>query len=212
MSTNLRKQVGLVILGSFILAFGVYHITFANNIADGGFIGIAYWVEHTFGISPSVTTMMLDFPVFLIVLRAFGLRTISLSVIGSVSFSVFYWLMETYSPFILDFSDALIFASLLGGAISGIGLGIILRFGGATGGDDLVSILISKKGKCSVGTVYFVFDAAIIALCSSYLTIEQVFYTLIMIGVCAWVTDLVYEFEPTITVPAVQKSPARSAA
>ena len=53
--------------------------------------------------------------------------------------------MENYSPFTVDLSNNLFIAAVVGGALAGIGLGFILRFGGATGGDDILTIVLSKN-------------------------------------------------------------------
>ncbi|MGL4819174.1 MAG: YitT family protein [Bacilli bacterium] len=197
MSKTTWKQVAIILIGSFILAGGVYHISFGNNLADGGFLGIAFWVQNKFGISPAVTTMLLDIPIFIISLRLLGFQFITMSVLGAGSFSLFYALFERFSPFVFDLSDSLLFASVLGGVCTGVGLGLILRAGGATGGDDILTLGLSKYSKMSVGTIYFIFDAAVILLCSVYLSVDQIFYTLVMITVSAKVTDLVYEWTPS---------------
>ncbi len=67
------------------------------------------------------------------------------SFLGSISFGVFYSFMENYSPFTVDLSNNLFIAAVVGGALAGIGLGFILRFGGATGGDDILTIVLSKR-------------------------------------------------------------------
>ena len=59
--------------------------------------------------------------------------------------------MENYSPFTVDLSNNLFIAAVVGGALAGIGLGFILRFGGATGGDDILTIVLSKKHVLQLG-------------------------------------------------------------
>lgn len=107
------------------------------------------------------------------------------SFLGSISFGVFYSLMENYSPFTIDLSNNLFIAAVVGGALAGIGLGFILRFGGATGGDDILTIVLSKKTRFTIGQIFFVFDAIVLALSLYYLNWTEIAFTILSIAVQA---------------------------
>ena len=192
---RIRWQEFLMILfGSFVLAAAFYHIHVQNNLAEGGFIGIALLVQALFHISPSITTLLLDIPLILLGSKILGRQLAFKTIIGATSFSVFYSLMERYSPFQINLSQHLFFAALLGGVLVGFGLGLILRYGGATGGDDILSILISKVSHLSVGKVYFIFDVFVLILSLIYLSWDQVAYTGFSVLVCAYMTDWVMTY------------------
>ena len=113
------------------------------------------------------------------------------SFLGSISFGVFYSLMENYSPFTVDLSNNLFIAAVVGGALAGIGLGFILRFGGATGGDDILTIVLSKT-RFTIGQIFFVFDAIVLALSLYYLNWTEIAFTILSIAVQAKTLDLIY--------------------
>ncbi|MFX3623056.1 MAG: YitT family protein [Ectobacillus sp.] len=181
----------MILFGSFVLAAAFYHIHVQNNLAEGGFIGIALLVKQFFHVSPAITTLLLDIPLILLGSKLLGKRLAIKTIIGATSFSFFYMVMERYSPFVLNLSQHLFIAAILGGIFVGFGLGLILRYGGATGGDDILSILLSKASRLSVGKVYFIFDALVLILSLIYLNWTEVIYTILSVAVCAYMTDMV---------------------
>ena len=191
-SRQIIKEIFMVLLGSFILATTLYHIHFQNHLTEGGFVGIALFLQNFFDISPSISTVLMDIPVILLCATLLGRKMVIYSFIGSISFGIFYSVMESYSPFVIDLSNYLFVAAVLGGALAGIGLGFILRFGGATGGDDILTIVLSKKTRFTVGQMFFVFDAVVIALSLYYLTWTEIAFTILSIAVQAKVLDMIY--------------------
>ncbi|MFD0770602.1 YitT family protein [Bacillus sp. CGMCC 1.60114] len=191
-SRQIIKEIFMVLLGSFILAIALYHIQFQNHLTEGGFVGIALFLQNFFDISPSISTVLMDIPVILLCATFLGRKMVGYSFVGSISFGVFYSLMENYSPFTVDLSNHLFVAAVIGGALAGIGLGFILRFGGATGGDDILTIVLSKKTRFTVGQIFFIFDALVIALSLYYLTWTEIAFTILSLAVQAKVLDLIY--------------------
>lgn len=182
----------MVLIGSFILSAALYHIHFQNHLTEGGFVGIALFIQNFFDISPSISTVLMDIPVILLCATFLGKKMVGYSFIGSFSFGIFYSLMEHYSPFTVDLSNHLFVAAVVGGALAGIGLGFILRFGGATGGDDILTIVLSRKTRFTVGQMFFVFDAIVISLSLYYLSWTEIAFTILSIAVQAKTLDLIY--------------------
>ncbi|HWO95794.1 MAG TPA: YitT family protein [Bacillus sp. (in: firmicutes)] len=188
-------EAGIIIFGSFILAAAFYHIHVQNNLAEGGFIGIALLVKQLFNISPSITTLLLDIPLILLGSQLLGKRLAIKTIIGATSFSCFYALMERYSPLEINLSQHLFIAAVTGGILVGFGLGLILRHGGATGGDDILSLIVSKLSRLSVGKVYFLFDGIVLAVSLIYLNWHEVAYTILSVAICAYMTDWVMAYQ-----------------
>ncbi|MEN1939174.1 YitT family protein [Paenibacillus sp. 102] len=191
-SRQIIKEIFMVLIGSFILSAALYHIHFQNHLTEGGFVGIALFIQHFFDISPSISTVLMDIPVILLCATFLGKKMVGYSFMGSISFGVFYSFMENYSPFAVDLSNHLWIAAVVGGALAGIGLGFILRFGGATGGDDILTIILSKKTRFTIGQIFFVFDAIVLALSLYYLTWTEIAFTILSIAVQAKTLDLIY--------------------
>lgn len=134
----------------------------------------------------------MDIPIILLCASFLGRKMVGYSFLGSISFGVFYSLMENYSPFTVDLSNNLFIAAVVGGALAGIGLGFILRFGGATGGDDILTIVLSKRTRFTIGQIFFVFDAIVLALSLYYLNWTEIAFTILSIAVQAKTLDLIY--------------------
>ncbi|MDM5156805.1 YitT family protein [Bacillus sp. DX1.1] len=207
-SRQFIKEIFMVLIGSFILSATLYHIHFQNHLTEGGFVGIALFIQNFFDISPSISTVLMDIPVILLCATFLGKKMVGYSFMGSISFGVFYSLMENYSPFTVDLSNNLFVAAVVGGALAGIGLGFILRFGGATGGDDILTIVLSNKTRFTVGQIFFVFDALVIALSLYYLTWTEIAFTILSIAVQAKALDLIYyprAEKKTVSIPMSKK-------
>ena len=191
-SRQIIKEIFMVLIGSFILAAALYHIHFQNHLTEGGFVGIALFIQNFYDISPSISTVLMDIPIILLCASFLGRKMVGYSFLGSISFGVFYSFMENYSPFTVDLSNNLFIAAVVGGALAGIGLGFILRFGGATGGDDILTIVLSKKTRFTIGQIFFVFDAIVLALSLYYLNWTEIAFTILSIAVQAKTLDLIY--------------------
>lgn len=192
MKTFKCQEIGVILLGSFILAASIFYIQAQNNLAEGGFLGIALILKNLFHISPSITTLVLDIPIIIFSWKILGSKMVVNTLIGSISFSIFYTLLENHSVITIDLSDFMLLAAVLGGVLVGVGLGIILKFGGATGGDDILSILLSKYTGFTVGQVFLVLDLIVLALSLFYLSWMQVGYTVLSLVICSRVMDMVY--------------------
>ncbi|MBO9128482.1 YitT family protein [Bacillus sp. 165] len=193
------QDIMMIMFGSFILSGAFYHIHVQNHLAEGGFIGIALLIKQLFNISPSITTILLDIPLIFLGSKLLGKQLAIKTIIGAASFSLFYSLMEHYSPFVINFSQNLLAAAVIGGIMVGFGIGLILRHGGATGGDDILSIMLSKFSKWSIGKIYFLFDALVLILSLIYMSWDQVAYTIISVAVCGYITNAVYYYKQSET-------------
>ncbi|MGM9988240.1 MAG: YitT family protein [Bacillaceae bacterium] len=186
------KTFLMINIGSFILAASYYHIHTYNELTEGGFLGITLILKHLFDISPAITNLLLDIPMIIVGIFLLG-RMQALNIfIGASAYSVYYWLVENYSPFTIDLHDHMIFAAILGGVLVGGGLGIILKFGGGTGGDDILAIVLAKVTSLSIGTVFFILDCVVLVMSLVYLDIIQVAYALLTVAVSGKVLDMIY--------------------
>ncbi|WP_051058746.1 YitT family protein [Paenibacillus shenyangensis] len=175
------KQILAILLGTFILAFAYYHINFYNNLSEGGFVGLALLGKYLFGWSPAWSTFVLDIPVILLAWWLKGHRFMVYTLIGAASFSIFYSGFEQLSPFVVDLHGNLLIAAALSGLLTGLGAGIVLRYGGATGGDDVLSRLISEWKGWKIGNVFFIGDVIVLGLCLFFLPFKETMYTMLAV-------------------------------
>ncbi|MFL8936997.1 YitT family protein [Rossellomorea oryzaecorticis] len=187
------KNVFFILLGAAIFAFGLVHFNMQNELAEGGFTGITLILYFLFHIDPSYSNLALNIPLFFLGWKLLGRKAFYYTVIGTVSLSVFLWIFQRYQMEI-HLEDDLFLVALFAGVFIGIGLGIIFRYGGTTGGVDIIARVVHKYVGWSMGKTMFIFDAVvIIASLITYLDYRQAMYTLVAVFVAAKVIDFMQE-------------------
>ncbi|CAM3056065.1 YitT family protein [Filibacter tadaridae] len=187
------KNIFFIMLGSAIFSFGLVHFNIQNELAEGGFTGITLILLFAFKWDPALMNLLLNIPMFLIGWKLLGRKVFIYTVIGTVSVSVFLKVFMFYEIDI-HLKDDMFLVALFAGVFIGIGLGIIFRFGGTTGGVDIIARLANKYLGWSMGKTMFMFDAVVIAVSwIVYLDHRSVMYTLVALYVGARVIDFVQE-------------------
>lgn len=191
---NLKiKNIFFILVGSAIMAFGLVHFNMQNQLAEGGFTGITLLIYNLTGLSPSISNILLNLPLFFIGYRLLGKKTFIYTIIGTVGLSVFIAVFEKYQ-FHIPLKDDLMLAALFAGVFIGVGLGIIFRYGGTTGGVDIIARLVFKYKGYSMGKTMFVFDFCVIALSlATYLSYKEAMYTLVLVFIGSRVIDFIQE-------------------
>lgn len=187
------KNILMIILGSAIFSFGFVHFNMQNELGEGGFSGITLILYFVFHLDVSVMNLVLNIPMFFLGWKLLGRRVFYYTLIGTFSVSVFLKISQIYE-IQLGINDDLFLASLFAGVFIGVGLGIIFRAGGTTGGVDIIARLAQKYLGWSMGKTMFMFDAVVIMVSwLTFLDIRSMMYTLVAVFVGARVIDFVQE-------------------
>jgi uncharacterized membrane-anchored protein YitT (DUF2179 family) len=187
------KNILLIILGAAIMSFGLVNFNMENKLAEGGFTGITLLFYFLFKWDPSYTNLLLNIPLFFIGWKLLGRNTFFYTIIGTVSVSIFLWIFQR-NAINMPLKNDLTLAALFAGVFTGIGLGIIFRYGGTTGGVDIIARLVHKFTGGTMGKTMFIFDACVITLSLiTYLNYKQAMYTLVAVFVGARVIDFMQE-------------------
>ncbi|OSB12069.1 YitT family protein [Paraclostridium bifermentans] len=188
------EQILLVLIGSIILSFGVYNFNFQNNITEGGVLGFLLLLKNLFNIRLSLANLIIDCALLLVGYKFFGKKFIKYSLIATISFSLSFSFFESIGPVIPKF-DNLILGSIIAGIFVGLGSGLVVRAGGAAGGDDALALVISKTTSLKIGKVYMISDFFILGLSLIYLSFSQIAVSLIAVSVSGKVIDFVYSYK-----------------
>ena len=187
------KNIFFILLGSAILAFGLVHFNMQNNLAEGGFTGITLILYQLFHINPSYSNLLLNIPIFFIGWRFLGRTAFIYTLIGTIGLSIWLWIFERYS-FHIPLENDLMLVALFAGGFIGVGLGITFRYGGTTGGVDIIARLVQKYVGWNMGKTMFIFDACVIlASLLTYLSYREGMYTLIAVLIGARLIDFIQE-------------------
>ncbi|RCX23093.1 putative 5xTM membrane YitT family protein [Fontibacillus phaseoli] len=175
------RQLLTMLFGSFLLAFTYYHINFQNGLSEGGFVGLALLGKYLFDLPPALSMIVLDVPIFILALFLKGRKFIVNTLVASMAFSVFYELCEQFSPLSMNLGANLPLAALLSGLLTGFGAGLVIRTGGATGGDDILSMMINQWSGIKIGTVFIMMDAVVLMVSLLYLPLKETLFTIMAV-------------------------------
>ncbi|WP_100010809.1 YitT family protein [Lentibacillus sediminis] len=187
------KNILFILLGSAIFSFGIVHFNMQNNLGEGGFTGITLLLYFLWGWDPAISNIALNIPVFLIGWKFLGRNTFLYTIIGTVAVSVFLSVFQEYQ-YSFDLQSDMTLAALFAGVFIGVGLGIVFRYGGTTGGVDIIARLVNKYAGWSMGRTMFLFDFVVIT--TSVLVILELregMYTLVAVYIGARVIDFIQE-------------------
>lgn len=138
------SSVLLLLLGSAILAFGLYNVHSVSNVTEGGILGLTLLLEYWFDISPSVSGFVLTALCYLLGWKLLGKRFLVYSFISSIGFSSFYGIFEQFEPLFPNIGEKPLLAAVVGAMFVGISVGLCVRVGGAPTGDDALAMSLNR--------------------------------------------------------------------
>ena len=178
-----------MLLGAAILTFGLHNIHSRTSITEGGVLGLLLFANHWTGLPASVVSPVLDLLCYLLALRYLGAGFIRTSLVSTAAVAVCFKVWEGL-PFLLpDLSAWPLLAALLGGVFVGVGVGLIVRQGGSSGGDDALALVISKLTGWRMARSYLVTDLTVLVLSLSYLPVQRIAWSLVTVTVSGFLID-----------------------
>jgi len=191
------RDYALMTAGIILTAWALDAFLIPNRIAAGGVSGLAtvifYWAKDNLGVAVPVGVSMLVMNGVLLVIawQRRGLHYLAKTVYGAVGLSVAVDLLARSTPHLAG--DDLLLAALYGGALSGLGMGLVFKAGGNTGGTDIVAQLLSRRFPFGVGQIMLVVDAGVTLLAALQFGPKLALYGVVAIFVSTMTIDLVLE-------------------
>ncbi|MFV0379240.1 MAG: YitT family protein [Anaerorhabdus sp.] len=197
----MKKNYLIVLIGSFILAFGIYNIHAQADITEGGVLGMILLLEYWFGISPSITSIIMDYSLFAFGAVLLGSKFLKYSFVASLSFSIFYYLVSLLGPQLPLITQNYLLSSIVGGIFVGVGVGMVIRIGGACGGDDTLALIARKLTGMKVAHAYFFMDTLVLLLSLSYIPVKIIIYSFITVIISSALIGFIknYKREKAVT-------------
>ena len=162
-------------------AFGMYNIHALADITEGGVLGATLLLEHWFGVSPALSSFVMNALCFLLGWRVLGKSFIAYSLIAACGYSLGYGICEQFPPLWPGIVEMPLLASILGALFIGIGAGLCVRAGGATSGDDALAMSLSHVTKLPIQWIYLISDLTVLGLSLSYIPPRRIFYSLLTV-------------------------------
>lgn len=181
LTKSLMKDSFVMLLGSAILAFGLYHIHAQSNVTEGGVLGLTLLLYHWFHISPAFSGLIINFACYYLGWKTLGKRFVAYSCISGGAYSVFYFVFEQFDPIWPEIQNHPLIAAVLGAAFVGVGIGICVRVGGATCGDDALAMSLSKVLKKDIQWIYLFSDLTVLGLSLTYIPLRRILYSLLTV-------------------------------
>ena len=181
LTKSLMKDSFVMLLGSAILAFGLYHIHAQSNVTEGGVLGLTLLLYRWFDISPAISGLFINFACYYLGWRTLGKRFIAYSCISGGAYSAFYFVFEQYEPIWPQIQNYPFIAAILGAIFVGVGIGICVRVGGATCGDDALAMSLSKVLKKDIQWIYLFSDLTVLGLSLTYIPVRRILYSLLTV-------------------------------
>ena len=168
-----------IILGSMIEAFTVINIHIPSQITEGGILGLAILFYRTLGINPSILSLIMDAICIIIGINIFGKAFLRKTLLASILFAIFYKIFSLMGPILPNLYSYPLLAAIVGGIGIGLGCGLVVSQGGATGGDDALALVVSNKTKMNISYAYLLMDVIVLVMSLTYIPFTRLIYSLI---------------------------------
>lgn len=180
-------EYSLILLGCFFVAIAFNLFLLPNNIASGGVAGISTITSAVFNWEPSLVQWTINIPLFFVGIsilgKKFGLKTL----VGTIMLPLFVYFTSDWSPATPD----PLLGAIFGGMSAGLGIGIVFRGKGSTGGIDLAAQVLRKYVPLPLGICIALFDGLIVITATFVFSVEQGLYALIGLFVTSRTIDIV---------------------
>lgn len=183
---------GSLLLGACVLAFGLFNVHSQSQITEGGVLGMTLLLQHWLKISPGISGFLMDMTCYAVGFRLLGKAFLKNAVVASCGFSFFYNIFEYWGPVLPSLSDQPLFAALLGGLFVGVGVGLVVRAGGASGGDDALALIIVKLTKLPIAKAYFATDFVVLMLSLSYIPVMKILCSLVTVTLSSFIIGRIH--------------------
>lgn len=188
--TGTVKDVLLIIIGSLIFAIGINYFAIPNRLSEGGVIGVTIVTYYLFDWSPGIVNFVVNTALLAVGYKFFSKRIIWYTIISIIFSSLFLFVTVDIGK---EINGDTLLAALFAGLTVGLGIGLIFRTGGTSGGSAIVARLANQFLGWSIGKGMLVIDIIVIAGSSFIIGQEKAMYTLISIYVGAKVIDVIVE-------------------
>ncbi|MBE7129361.1 YitT family protein [Bacillus mycoides] len=181
------KRAIAIIIGALLMATGLEIFLIPNQVIDGGITGISIMLSHLTGLNLGIFLFILNLPFVFMGHKQIG-KTFALStVFGILTLSILTTLFHS----IPAFTDDILLATIFGGMALGVGVGLVIRYGGALDGTEILAILINKKIPFSVGEIVMFFNVFILGAAGFVFSWDRAMYSILAYVIASKAIDTV---------------------
>ncbi|QLK85222.1 YitT family protein [Staphylococcus sp. 17KM0847] len=181
------KRFFFITLGAVLMGVALELFLVPNHLLDGGIVGISIILSHLTSFKLGLFIFVLNLPFFFLGYKQIG-KTFAISTIYAITvLSISTILLHPIDPVI----DDKFLVTIFGGAILGIGVGIVLRYGGSLDGTEILSILVQNKVPFSVGEIVMIINFFIFGVAGFVFTWENALFSVVAYFIASKMIDTV---------------------
>ena len=181
-------------------AFGMYNVHALSGVTEGGVLGAVLLIDHWLGISPALSSLILNAACYALGWKTLGRSFIAYSLIAACGYSLGYGVCEQFPPLWPGIAGHPLLAAVVGALFIGIGAGLTVRAGGATSGDDALAMSISHMSKIPIQWIYLASDLLILLLSLSYIPLKRIGFSLLTVilsgQIIGWIQRIPFRRKP----------------
>ena len=187
MNASFFVEMLLITVGAAIAAFAIEEFLVGCTILDGGVVGISIMLNTLMKVPLGLLTFLLNIPFLIVGWRKMGKMFILKSGYAMLIFSLF---LQVFAP-LKNVTEEYLLAVSFGGVILGIGVGLVIKFGGCLDGTETVAILLNRKFKWPVGQTVLIFNIIIFSVAGVIFGFDRAMYSLLTYFITSKVLDIV---------------------
>lgn len=180
-------EYSMITAGAIIAAFAIEEFLVPNTILDGGIVGISIIINNLTKIKLGLLTFVLNLPFLLIGMKKMGRGFILRSAYAMVVFSVF---LEVFAD-LKQVTEETLLAVCFGGLILGVGVGLVIKFGGCLDGTETVAILLNRRFDFPVGQIILIFNVIIYGIAGILFGLDRAMYSLLTYFITSKILDII---------------------
>jgi uncharacterized membrane-anchored protein YitT (DUF2179 family) len=193
------KTAGIII-GSIIVSFAFNLFLIPHGIMSSGISGLSIILSMLTSINTGIYNFLLNFPLLVIGYLKLGRKFIIYTILSVITISIALYFIPVFK-----LAKDPILSSIFGGAIVGLGIGIIFRSSGSSGGFDIIGMLLARRKDFPMGTLLFAMNSIVILLSGFLFSWDAALNTLVSIFVLGKVIDKVHTHHVKLTLMIITR-------
>ncbi|MBI0575801.1 YitT family protein [Neobacillus cucumis] len=184
-----------IVFGSLIVAFGFNLFLIPHQVLSGGMSGISMILGMITPLNTGFANFLLNLPLLIIGYKMLGRRLIVNSILSVIIISIGLYIIPVHA-----IAQDKILSSIFGGAITGLGVGMVFRSSGSTGGFDIISMILARKMDFPIGALLSGMNGVVIIISGFLFNWDSALNTLVSIFVTGKVVDAIYTDHAKLTI------------
>lgn len=184
---NMLFDYFMITLGAVIAAFAIEEFLVPCTILDGGVVGVGIIINNLTGIKLGLLTLIINIPFLAVGTKKLGKTFVLKAIYAMVVFSV---CLEIFASFV-NATEEYLLAVCYGGVILGVGVGLVIRFGGCLDGTETVAILLNRKYNMPVGQMVLIFNVFLYTVAGFLFGWDRAMYSLLTYFITSKILDMI---------------------